>query len=154
MRDVGAALDNEHVKWAKDEATRREKALLAVVRFQNEARRLQQLHILSDAMHRRAAELAQKLANENCSDLELPLPVNYTEALQKMMDEKHEAMMVRALRRSEERAAAAEAAFKQSTADKQCNGGAEGTEDKADDDDDGDDDAERGQGRRQGQGPR
>ncbi|CAK0866343.1 unnamed protein product [Prorocentrum cordatum] len=130
MRDAGGALDNEHVKWAKDEGKRREKALPAVARFQNEARRLLKLQILSDSMRQRAEELAQKLANENCSDLELPLPENYAEALQKMMDEKAEAKMVRALRRSGERAAAAEAAFQQSLADKQGNGGAEGTEDK------------------------
>ena len=102
LRDVGAALDHEHVKWKNDEEKRREKVQLALTRFQAEAQRLQKLEILSESMHQRAVELTQKLANENCSDLELPLPENYTEALTKMMDERAEAKMLRALRRSEE----------------------------------------------------
>ena len=131
MRDVGAALDNEHVKWKKDEEKRREKMQLAVVRFEAEAARLKKLEILSDGAHKRATELAQKLTNEGYSSQELALPENFTEALQKMMDEQAERKMQLALKRAEERAAKAEAAFKQKLLDQKS--AAEGTEANGDD---------------------
>ena len=142
LRDVIAALDNEHLKWRKDEEQAREKRERALARFQAEAQRLRQLEILSEEATRSAVELAQKLAAENTSDKELPLPEKFTEALQRMMDDKAEARALRALRRAEERAAAAEAAFKQTFLDKESAGeGAEGQGvGKADDDDDDDDD--------------
>ena len=146
LRDVIATLDNEHLKWRKDDEQAREKRERALARFQAEARRLHKIEALSEEATRCAVELAQKLADENTSDSPLPLPDHFTEALQRMMGDKAEARALRALRRAEERAAAAEAAFKQTFLDKESAGeGAEGqgvgkADDDDDDDDDGDDD--------------
>ena len=146
LRDVIAALDNEHLKWRKDEEQAREKRERALARFQAEARRLHKIEALSEEATRCAVELAQKLADENTSDKELPLPDHFTEALQRMMDDKAEARALRALQRAQERAAAAEDAFKQACLNKESAGeGAEGqgvgkADDNDDDDDDDDDD--------------
>ena len=142
LRDIIAALDNEHLKWRKDEEQAREKREKALARFHAEAQRLHRLEILSAEATRCAVELAQKLADENTSDKELPLPDHYTEALQKLMDDKAEAKAVRALQRAQERAAAAEDAIKKTFLNKESAGeGAEGQGvGKADDDDADDDD--------------
>ena len=104
MRDIIAALDKEQQKWAVEVRTQRERRAKECERFLKEAERMRKLTALSQEAHDVAANLAQELTDEGHSHVELPLPQEFTQALQNLMDEKAALKAARALERAARRA--------------------------------------------------